>query len=256
MPPVDPPAGSAHPSARRRRTWPYVLLVPVCAVAPWLLSWQGPVEDPSSDPSAVIRQAVAAQGPARRKDAVPSAAVVQALSKQLADPAGQGYDTPVSAKAAAAVRTTPGKYRSLGRITIPRMGLDVRYGEGVYASALDHGPGHWPGTPLPGEVGTSVLSGHRNTHTAPFRYLNWLQPGDKVMVAVGRKDPVTFRVDDTTIVPEAKYPAFVLKQAADADGRHLTMFACHPEGNPVFRIVVRATVADPSGQDSDRKGGG
>lgn len=230
--------------------------MPVCAVAPWLVNWHGPVEDPSADPSAVIRQAVAAQGPKQRVGVVPSAAVVQALSKQLAEPAGQGYDKPVSAKQAAGVSTTPGKYQTVGRITIPRMGLDVPYGEGVYASALDHGPGHWSGTPLPGEVGTAVLSGHRNTHTAPFKYLNWLQPGDKIIVSVGKAKPTTFRVLDTTIVPEAKYPAFVLKPASDPDSRNLTLFACHPEGNPIYRIVVRASTTVPGRKHTDPKSGG
>lgn len=224
------------------------MLIPVCALAPWLVTWsvQQPAAAPSADPSAVIRQATAGQDPAARRAAIPSEAAVQALSKQLADPAGQGYDKPVSAKAAAAVRTTPGAYQRVGHITIPRIGLDVSFGEGVHAAVLDRGPGHWPGTPLPGEVGTTVLSGHRNTHTAPFRFLNLLQRGDKITTSVGKHDPVTFRVVDTTIVPEADYPAFVLKPAKDPESRNLTLFACHPAGNPVFRIVVRATVDDPA----------
>lgn len=236
----------------------FALLIPVCAVAPWLVTWTLPDQNqvPAGDPSAIIKQAVTAQGPKRRTKSVPSASVIAALSKDLADPAGQGYDRPVSAKAAAAVSTTPGKYQTLGRIKIPRMGLDVTYGEGVYASALDRGPGQWPGTPLPGAPGTSVLSGHRNTHTAPFQRLNWLQPGDKITVSVGKQNPVTFRVVDTTIVPEAKYPAFVLQPAKDPKSRNITLFACHPAGNPVNRIVVRATVANPEDKRSGEKGGG
>jgi sortase A len=210
--------------------------------------WQGNTVDPGSDPSAVIRQAEAQQ-PTRgffAPEVLPSEAEITALSKDLATADGKGYDTPVSAKAAAGVRTTPGKYQRVGRIKIPRIGLDVSYGEGVYAKALDHGPGHWPGTPLPGEAGTAVLSGHRNTHTQPFKFLNLLDPGDKIMVTVGKHHPVTFRVMDTTIVREAKYPAFVLRPAKDPRARHLTLFACHPEGNPVFRIVVRASADGPT----------
>ncbi|GAA1428964.1 hypothetical protein GCM10009616_09970 [Microlunatus lacustris] len=230
----------------------FALLIPVCAVAPWLLSWQAPVAAPSGDPSAVISQAVAAQGPERRKDQAPSAALVRALGRDLADPAGQGYDKPVSAKQAAAVRTTPGKHQTVGRIQIPRIGLDVAYGEGVHESVLDRGPGHWPGTPLPGDAGTTVLSGHRNTHTAPFRYLDLLEPGDKIRVSVGRGKPTTFKVLDTTIVPEATYPAFVLKPAKDPESRNLTVFACHPEGHPIYRIVVRASTTGPVQKSADQ----
>lgn len=242
-------------SGRHRRSpqWLFALAIPLCAVAPWLIPWpwQNDVAPAVSDPSAYIRQARAEQDPDRlgqHADALPSAAVIKALTKQLANPAGQGYDTPVSAKAAANVQTKPGKYQKIGRIRIPRIGLDVTYGEGVYAKALDHGPGHWPGTPLPGRYGTAVLSGHRNTHTRPFKYLNVLRPGDKVVTSVGKEKSMTFRVVDTTIVPEAKYPAFVLKAAKNPASRNLTMFACHPEGNPIFRIVIRATMDPPPGQ--------
>ena len=216
----------------------------MCAVAPWVVSWQAPVADPSADPSAVIERAVAAQGP-ERTDEAPSPAVVRALGRELADPAGQGYDKPVSAKQASAVLTTPGKYQKVGRIQIPKIGLDAAYGEGVHEPVLDRGPGHWPGTALPGDAGTAVLSGHRNTHTAPFKELDALEPGDKILVSVGKAKPTTFRVIDTTIVSEAKYPAFVLKPAKDPESRNLTMFACHPEGQPIYRIVVRASTTGP-----------
>lgn len=241
-----------YPAGKRRRrapAWMFALVVPVCAIAPWLVPWpwQSDVTPTAADPSSIIQQARAQQhADGVGVDTPPSAAAVAAITKELADPSGQGYDIPVSAKAAAEVRTTPGKYQKVGRIKIPNIKLDVSFGEGVYAAALDHGPGHWPGTPLPGRTGTAVLSGHRNTHTQPFKYLNLLRPGDKIIVSVGRQDPVTFRVIDTTIVPEAKYPAFVLKPAKDPLSRNLTLFACHPEGNPIFRIVVRASVAGPT----------
>ncbi len=257
---IPRPTSAQTKQDRRRRppVWLYVLLVPVCAVAPWLVTWAYPDQDqlPAGDPSAIIEQAVAAQGPMKRQKTAPSAAVIAALTKDLADPAGQGYDTPVSAKSAASVATVPGKYQQVGRLKIPRMGLDVTYGEGVHASVLDKGPGHWPGTPLPGTPGTTVLSGHRNTHTAPFQRLNWLQPGDKIEVSVGKAKPVTYRVVDTTIVPEKEYPAFVLKPAKDPQTRNLTLFACHPAGHPVFRIVVRATVVEPAAKSAGQKGGG
>lgn len=162
--------------------------------------------------------------------------------KELTTTARSGYDVPVSAAAVAKVRTTPGPYQKLGRVAIPRIGLDVSFGEGVYAKALDHGPGHWPGTVLPGQEGNSVLSGHRNTHTAPFKYLNLLKHDDKIVVTVKGRKPVTFRVQKTTIVREAKFKDFVLQQPTNPDIRAVTLFACHPEGNPVFRIVVSAEV--------------
>jgi LPXTG-site transpeptidase (sortase) family protein len=113
----------------------------------------------------------------------------------------------------------------------------------VYAKALDRGPGHWSGTPMPGQDGNAVLSGHRNTHTAPFKYLNVLRHGDKVVTSMKGDKPVTFRVDKTTIVKEADFKDFVLRQPKDPDARTVTLFACHPEGNPIYRIVVHATAS-------------
>ena len=169
----------------------------------------------------------------------PDAGAVRRLRETIHAEA-TGYDNPVSAKELSAVKTRPGRYRTVGTIAIPRIGLDVSYGEGVFAKTLDRGPGHWPGTPSAGSRGNAVLSGHRNTHTQPFKELDELSPGDKIITTVGDGDPVTFEVVKTTIVPQARYKDFVLRPPADPDTRQLTLFACHPEGNPVFRIVVTA----------------
>ena len=63
---------------------------------------------------------------------------------------------------------------ALGRIAIPRLGLDHKMMNGVTLNNIDHGPSHWPGLAYPGQVGNSVLAGHRVTHTHPFRNLDSL----------------------------------------------------------------------------------
>ena len=48
----------------------------------------------------------------------------------------------------------------MGRILIPRIGVDMTMYEGVRMTTLDHGPGHWPGSALPGsKVGLYVSTG-------------------------------------------------------------------------------------------------
>lgn len=241
------PHGLGTPSnsggGTRRRRLLALVVVPVCAVAPWFVHWPWQPDDgvASNDPASVIRQVESQRPPVSPKETAvppPSSNSVKALQQQVTA-VGGSYDLPVPAEVSA-VKTTPGGYQKVGRIEIPSVGLDVAYGEGVYAKALESGPGHWPGTPLPGEAGNSVLSGHRNTHTQPFKELDRLKHGDKILVGVGKDDPVTFRVVNTTIIPEAKFKDFVLRQPADPRTRQVTLFACHPEGNPIFRIVVRA----------------
>ena len=59
--------------------------------------------------------------------------------------------------------------------------------EGIRLSTLDRGPGHWPGTAMPGELGNVVVAGHRVSHNEDFRNLDQLVPGDEVIfnTAVG-----------------------------------------------------------------------
>src|SRR5262245_29001802 len=47
----------------------------------------------------------------------------------------------------------------IGTIEIPKIGLMHPIYEGVWLSVVDHGPGHWPGTAMPGGDRKSVVQG-------------------------------------------------------------------------------------------------
>lgn len=132
------------------------------------------------------------------------------------------------------------RYLPIGRLKIPEIHLDVAFRDGVHEDILVEGPGHWPGTPLPGEPGNAVLSGHRTTYTHPFGDLDLLELGDTVKAKLTGDKPVRFEVTNKTVVPESEYADFVLKQPTKPKVRSLTMFACHPKGFRTFRIVVQA----------------
>ncbi len=144
-----------------------------------------------------------------------------------------------SAGTDAAVRAPQGPLVALGVLRIPKLGLETAYYEGVHPRVLEQGPGHWPGTALPGEAGNAVLSGHRSTYTAPFRGLTELASGDDVLVVVGGEE-VRYRVFETLIVDAEAYSSVVLAQPSGEGDRVLTLFACHPEGSVAQRIVVRS----------------
>ena len=129
---------------------------------------------------------------------------------------------------------------SLGRMTIPAIGVDTGFYEGVVDEAVKLGPGHWPGTPWPGERGNSVFAGHRTTYTRPFADLDLLRPGARINVRMRNGGLTTYRVFDTSIVPEAEYAAFVLRQPFYERARTITVFACTPKGSRSHRIVVQA----------------
>ena len=63
---------------------------------------------------------------------------------------------------------------------MPSIGVSSVVVAGTDTSSLRMGPGHYPGTPLPGTHGTVAIAGHRTTYGAPFRKLDELGRGDRV----------------------------------------------------------------------------
>lgn len=128
----------------------------------------------------------------------------------------------------------------LGTIEIPTIGVTKSIYEGITLTTLDNGPGHWPGTAMPGQQGNVVIAGHRVSHDKPFRHLEQLAPGDDVILttADGR---FVYKVTGTEIVyPDALW---ITDQSADYTA---TLFACHPAGSTRQRIVVHLAYA-PNG---------
>lgn len=125
----------------------------------------------------------------------------------------------------------------LGSIEIPKIGLSAAMFEGIRLTTLDRGPGHWPGTAMPGSTGNVVVAGHRTSHSKPFRHLEMLEPGDEVIFNTpeGR---FVYNVTSTEVVyPDAVH---IIDQTPD---RTATLFACHPVGSTKQRIVIHLAMA-------------
>lgn len=67
-------------------------------------------------------------------------------------------------------------------LQIPRLGTNLVVAEGDTPQQLRSGPGHRTGSPLPGDVGNSVIVGHRSGWGGPFRDLESLKQGDLIVV--------------------------------------------------------------------------
>lgn len=65
----------------------------------------------------------------------------------------------------------------IARLIMPSIGLDEIVVEGVGDDELNAGPGHLPGSAMPGERGNAILSAHRDRH---FSTLGELSVGDTV----------------------------------------------------------------------------
>lgn len=121
----------------------------------------------------------------------------------------------------------------LGTISLPSIGVSAPLGEGVTLTAIDRGPGHWPGTAMPGEVGNVVVAGHRVTHTRPFYDLDLLKPGDPLVFTMADGTTATYRLTGTEIVDES-----ALHVVDQTPARTATLFACHPKHSAAQRIVA------------------
>lgn len=122
----------------------------------------------------------------------------------------------------------------LGSIRIPQIDLERVLFAGVTPDTLSQGPGHMPWTPLPGQPGNAVVSGHRTTHGAPFFDLDLLSPGDVIEVetAIGLH---TYTVRETIIVSPTD-----VWVTDPRPGAWLTLTTCNPRFSAAERLIVRA----------------
>jgi sortase A len=92
-----------------------------------------------------------------------------------------------------------GRGHAIAVLQIPKLGTNVVVAEGDAPQQLRGGPGHREGTPLPGDLGNSVISGHHEGWGGPFAHVETLQKGDFIVVqAVGPQDVLrtaVFKVD-------------------------------------------------------------
>src|SRR4051795_2733397 len=96
-------------------------------------------------------------------------------------------------------RFKPLKGDAIGEIEMPAIHKTAFVVQGTDSGSLRKGPGHYPDTPLPGKRGTVAIAGHRTTHGAPFRRVDDLKRGDKIVLAMPY-GTFTYRVQRTRIV--------------------------------------------------------
>lgn len=127
---------------------------------------------------------------------------------------------------------------TLGRIAIPAIDIDEVMFEGVGGETLKSGPGHMPWTPVPGQPGNAVISGHRTTYGRPFYDLDLLEVGDRIEVetAVGLH---VFEVRESLVVEPTDVWVTEHKQ-----GAWLTLTTCHPHFSAAERLIIQAEMVE------------
>lgn len=129
-------------------------------------------------------------------------------------------------------------------LRIPRFGAHYARPvlEGTDHDTLIKGVGHYIGTGQVGKLGNFAMAGHRTTYGRPFRDIDRLRRGDRIIVetasgysvyAVARHEIV--RPTNTSVIaPAPGHPGAAALEA------YLTMTACHPQYSADRRYVVFA----------------
>jgi sortase A len=146
--------------------------------------------------------------------------------------------------AAALALTAPAALPAAGApfatISIPAIGLHALVREGVSQRVLDIGPGHYPGSGLPGRGSQAVaIAGHRVTHTRPFLRIHELKRGQRV-VLTRRSHRFVYRVSSMRVVE----PTDVWPIRMRPTVQRLVLTACHPPHRDKHRLVVFAKLVD------------
>jgi sortase A len=163
------------------------------------------------------------------------------LSGRLATgpPTTSAPESPPPVASRPAAPSPPAEGGAVGIITIPKLGLDKAIIEGTGPADLRQGPGHYRGTPLPGQSGNASIAAHRTTYGAPFYRLNDLVPGDQIMVTTSQG---MFRYDVArSLVVEPSNVSVIAPTVTD----DLTLTTCTPRYSATRRLIVQASLIGP-----------
>lgn len=133
----------------------------------------------------------------------------------------------------------PARGEPLLRLEIPKLGRDDIVVPGVQLNDLKNGPGHYPDTPLPGQLGNAAIAGHRTTYGAPFVDVDQLEAGDEIITTLLNGDRFVYEVTFVEIVAATDYWVVA---TSNPDIAELTLTSCHPKYTARDRIVVHSVL--------------
>jgi sortase A len=142
--------------------------------------------------------------------------------------------------AAARLRSSAGSGQAIGRIVVPRLGLNMILVNGTDDSSLERGPGRDLRSYMPGQNRLVYVAGHRTTFLAPFSQINTIRPGDPITLEMPYGTflyravrHVIVRANDLSVLRSPKHELLALQ-------------ACHPRFFATHRYIVYARLVDAS----------
>lgn len=164
----------------------------------------------------------------------------------------------------------------IAKITIPQLGADWSFVilEGVSQATIARGPGHYPDTAGPGELGNFAIAGHRVGSGSPFDEVNRLKECSTVNIETSKyhltykvlgkggqapsclpetvqnqlnTDAQYSNVNGVTVVTPNSYPVvWAIPEVSNDDSAAtvplLTITTCHPRYSDAQRLIIHAAL--------------
>jgi len=108
----------------------------------------------------------------------------------------------------------------VARLTMPGKHIDLIVLNGAYGRTLAFGPGYAESSAFPGSRGTTILTGHRDTH---FRFLRGLTRHDEIVIETAEGKSRRYLIQDIQIVDSRK-TSIRLETGAN----RLILVTCYP----------------------------
>ena len=164
----------------------------------------------------------------------PAATAAAAAPRENPGISAPGTSAPAEANAPAYPWGKP-----VARLRIPSAQIDCIVFGGADQATLEKGPGHVPGTEMPGEDTARkncVITAHRDSH---FRHLGWLRKGHRIELETPAGETLYRVVSREIVKPDA------VRVLQPTKNPRLTLITCYPFnyiGAAPERLVV---VAEP-----------
>ena len=122
----------------------------------------------------------------------------------------------------------------VGRLRVPRLGLNAYVVNGTDHDTLKKGPGRYLYSFMPGEGRLVYIAGHRTTYGAPFSDIDRLAAGDRIVFEVPY---ATFQY---RVVRHAIVASTATEVLRSRKREELVLQACHPRFFATHRYLVYA----------------
>jgi sortase A len=144
---------------------------------------------------------------------------------------------PTGPPVAAPTIQAPAEGQPIGYIRIPVIGVNQVIVQGTNEADLRLGPGHYGGTPLPGERGNASIAGHRTTYGHPFYNLDAVKVGDPIVLTTLQGIFVYDATRSSVVQPTD------VGVIANGPANLVTLTTCNPRYSAATRLVVQAKLA-------------